>query len=89
MTIHPVLSVTYLDHSMSWDADDYDERKPFIPVVCTVVGYQLGRDDPAWYHVAAEREGDGFRAVTHVLKSAVVPGGVRSLVSELPKGKYA
>ena len=67
----PILAVTYVDHAMTWDEDDYDPTQPYSPIICTVVGYSI-REEAAWMHIAAEKEGDSWRAVTHVFAPAVL-----------------
>ena len=67
----PTLAVTYVDHSLTWDSDDYDPSKPFSPVICTVIGYSI-KEEAAWMHIAHEKEGDSWRAVTHVFAPAVL-----------------
>lgn len=70
-----LLVATYIDHSMDWE---WEVGGDFTPFLCTVVGYELPSDDPRFMHLAAERKGEDWRAVTHLFVPAVID--VRELV---------
>ena len=76
-----VVSVTYADISMSFD--DYDEAT-WVPILCTVIGYELPSAQFDWLHVASEKTDNGWRAVTHIFRPCVL--NVTELVAKPKKG---